>query len=138
MAIQQKDKGNFGGSMADSARDAANKTSDAAKDAASNVAHKASEAGSYISHKVEDATSSTGSGMRSVADSIRDRGPHEGMLGQASSAVADTLDTYGRELEERGLSGIADDLANTVRRHPVPSVLIGIGLGFMLARMVAK
>ena len=60
------------------------------------------------------------------------------MLGNASSAVANTLETYGKELQEHGLTGIAEDITNTVRKHPIPAVLIGIGLGFLLARVLTK
>jgi len=155
MATQQRDK-NFSGSgsgMADAAREGAGKAgeavkdtassmtqkaSDAVKDTASSMAHKASDAGSYIAHKAEDATSAVGGGMKSLADTLRDKGPHDGMFGNAASAVASTLESGGRELQEHGLSGIADDITNTVRRHPIPAVLIGIGLGVLLARVCSK
>jgi len=108
------------------------------KDAASTVAQKAEDAASYVAHKAEDCTTSVGQNMKSLAGTIRSNAPHEGMLGNAGTAVANTLETYGRELEQHGLGGIADDITNTVRRHPVPAVLIGIGLGFLLARTFAK
>ena len=138
--LQQKEKNmaSAASSLADSAKDAANKTSEAVKDAASTVAHKTADAGSYIAHKAEDATTAVGGEMQSLAGSIRSKGPHEGMLGNATSAVANTLDTCGRELKEHGLGGIADDITNTIRKHPVPAILCGIGLGFLLARVVAK
>lgn len=140
MATQQKEKNcsTTGSTMTDSAKDIASKTGDAVKDAASTVAHRAADAGSFIAHKAEDATSAVGGEMKSLAGAIRDKGPHDGMLGNASSAVASTLDTCGRELQEHGLSGIADDITNTVRRHPIPAILIGVGVGFLLARVIAK
>lgn len=146
MATQNKERNSMGtgsgtstgSAIAESAKDAASKTGEAIKDAASSVAHKASDAGSYVAHKAEDATAAVGGGMTSLAETIREKGPHDGMLGNASSAVANTLESAGRELQEHGLSGIADDITNTVRRHPVPAVLIGIGLGFLLARVFAK
>jgi hypothetical protein len=48
--------------------------------------------------------------------------------------VADTLETGGRYLQEHGLSGIGDDFSNLIRRNPIPAVLVGIGVGFLLAR----
>ena len=56
------------------------------------------------------------------------------MLGSAASAVADTLESSGRYLEESGLSGIGEDLTSMIRRNPVPALLVGIGLGFLIAR----
>jgi len=155
MAIQQKERNTMGGvsgmaeSAKDTAKDMASKTGEVATDAVSSVAqkvseagsyvaHKAEDAGSYVAHKAEDATAAVGGEMKSLAGTLRDKGPHDGMLGNASSAVANTLESCGRELQEHGLSGIADDITNTVRRHPVPAVLIGIGLGFLLARVFAK
>jgi len=140
MATQQKEKHSMGAGSAilEAAKEGANKTGDAVKDAASTVAHTATDAGSYVAHKAEDATAAVGGSMESLAGTIREKGPHDGMLGNASSAVANTLESYGRELQEHGLSGIADDMTNTIRRHPVPAVLIGIGLGFLLARVFSK
>jgi len=151
MATQQREKNSFtsGTGAADTAKDmardakdmakdTANKAGSFVKDAASTVAQKAEDAASYVSHKAEDCTSSVAQGVKSLAGTIRSNAPHEGMLGNAGSAVASTLESYGRELEQHGLGGIADDITNTVRRHPVPAVLIGIGLGFLLARTFAK
>jgi len=144
MATQQREKNSFTSgtsaaeSVKDTAKDTANKAGSFVKDAASTVAHKTEDAASYVAHKAEDATTAVGRNMESLASTIRSNTPHEGMLGTAGSAVADTLESCGRELEEHGLSGIADDITNTVRRHPVPAILIGIGLGFLLARTFAK
>jgi len=140
MAHQQREKNSLGTSLAvaEPPKDIVSKTGEAVKDAASTVAHKAADAGSYIAHKAEDATAAVGGEMKSLAGTLREKGPHDGMLGTANSAVANTLESCGRELQEHGLTGLADDVTNTIRRHPVPSVLIGIGLGFMLARVFAK
>jgi hypothetical protein len=48
--------------------------------------------------------------------------------------VAGALESSGRYLEEQGLSGIGEDLTNLIRRNPLPAILLGIGLGFLLAR----
>jgi hypothetical protein len=100
---------------------------DSARDMASKVADKA-----------EDATTSVGSGMRSMAEGLRERAPQGGMIGRASEAVADTLESAGRHLEEGGLSGLGNDMTNLVRRYPLPSLLVGIGLGFLLARATTR
>ena len=126
------------GRTGEAVKDAATTVAHKAADAGSYVAHQAADAGSYVAHQAENATAAVGGELKSLAGTIRDKGPHDGMLGNASSAVASTLDTCGRELQEHGLSGIADDLTNMVRRHPMPAVLIGIGLGFLLARVLAK
>ena len=139
MSHLQKDRSRngAGSTMTEPVKESTSKVGDFIKEAASNVAQKTAAAGSYLGHKAEDATTAVGGEIKSLADAIRDKGPQEGMLGSANAAVATTLDTCGRELEH-GLSGVADDVTNLVRRHPVPSVLIGIGLGILMARMISK
>jgi hypothetical protein len=76
--------------------------------------------------------------MQSLAGTLRDRGPHEGMLGSASTTVAGALESGGRYLQEEGFSGMMDDVAGIIRRNPIPAVLIGIGLGFLIARTTSR
>jgi len=122
------------GAALEHGKEMAGSAAEASKGVAGNVMEKAGEAASYVGRKAEDATSSVGSGMRSLADTIRDKGPHEGFLGGATSAVADTLASGGRYLERHGLSGIGEDMTSLIRRNPIPAILIGFGLGFMMAR----
>jgi len=119
------------------AQDTASKVTGMARDVASNVGQQTAAAGSFIAHKADDAASTVGGEMKSLAGTIRDKGPHEGMLGNASSAVASTLESAGQELEQ-GLGVMVEDVTSLVRRHPVPAILIGIGLGVLIARVVMK
>ena len=109
-----------------------------AKDAASSVAHTVGEAGSAVGEKAKEATSAVGGGMKSLAGTIRQNAPHQGALGTASSSVADTLDKGGRYLQEEGLSGMGGDVTNLIRRNPIPAVLVGIGVGFLLAKLTTR
>jgi len=117
------------------AQDQASNLLDKAKQAAGAVADKARDVASNLGHKAENATESVGSGMQSLAGTLRDKAPHGGFLGGAASGVAGALDSSGRYLEEQGLSGMAEDVTNMIRRNPIPAVLLGVGLGFLLARM---
>jgi len=126
----RRDEGNLG-----KAQDQATGLIDKAKQAAGTVADKAKDVASAIGHKAESATESVGSGMQSLAGTIRDKGPQGGVFGGAASGVASALDNSGRYLEEHGLSGMAEDVTNLIRRNPIPAMLIGVGLGFLLARM---
>jgi len=105
-----------------------------AKEMASSATQRAGDVASNVGHKAEEATSSVGSSMRSLAGTLRENLPHEGVMGTASSAVADSLDRGGRYLEEEGLKGIGEDLTNIIRKNPIPAVLIGIGVGYLIAR----
>src|SRR6516162_684318 len=86
--------------------------SEKAKDAASHLASQASGVASSVGQRAEDATSSLGGRMQSLAGTLRDKAPQEGMMGKASSAVADTLESGGQYLEEQGLRGMAEDVTD--------------------------
>ena len=133
---QQKSFGSE--SLTEQATGAATAALDTARDMASQAGKKASEAASYVSQKAEDATSAVGSGMKSLAGTIRENSPREGMLGSAGSAMASSLESGGRYLEEHGLSGIGEDLTDVIRRNPIPALLIGIGVGFLIARATRR
>jgi hypothetical protein len=143
-----QEPGQFGGAtekaretasnLADKARDTASNLADKARETASGVAERtremASGAAGAIGQKAEDAASSVGGGMKSLAETIRENAPSQGMLGTASARVAGVLEHSGRHLQEDGLSGIGEELTNMIRRNPIPSLLVGIGIGFLLAR----
>jgi len=124
--------------MMDKAKETGANLMDKARETAGTVASKVGDAASYVGHKADDAASATGSGMRSLGDTIQERGPQSGMFGTATAAVADTLRSGGSYLEEHGLSGMGEDLVRVIRRNPTVSVLIGIGLGFLLARLTSR
>jgi ElaB/YqjD/DUF883 family membrane-anchored ribosome-binding protein len=124
--------------VAEQAKSTAETVKDKARQAGEYVRDKAGQAGEYVRDKAESAATSAGKGMESLAGTIRDRGPQSGMLGRATSTVADTLDRTGQYLENQGFSGMVDDVTSLVRNHPLPAILLGIGLGFMLARMTTS
>jgi ElaB/YqjD/DUF883 family membrane-anchored ribosome-binding protein len=117
---------------------AANQASEKVQQATSTAMDKAQEMASSAGTKAEEATAALGQRVQSVAGTIRERGPQEGMLGNASGAVADRLDTAGRYLQEEGLAGMAEDVTELIRRNPIPAMFIGIGIGFMLARLLRR
>jgi hypothetical protein len=131
---QVKDKAKDAANTAiDKAGDFASKAADKASSFASQAADKAGEYASKAGEKADSATSSVGSGMKNLADTVRENTPHSGMLGTASEQVASGLEAGGKYLEDKGLSGIGDDLTGLIKNHPIPAVLIGIGIGYLIA-----
>jgi hypothetical protein len=131
VAEKAKDAGT---SAAQTAGQAVSGAAQKAREMASSATQAASEAAANVGHKAEEATSAVGSGMRNLAGTLREKLPHEGMIGTAGSTMADTLERGGRYLEEEGLRGIGEDLTNVIRRNPIPALLLGIGIGFLIAR----
>ena len=117
----------------DYASDLADRAKDMAKDAAHSARDMAKDAANTAEKKTDSAIHSVGSGMESLAGTIREKGPHEGTLGSATSRLAQTLESGGHYLKEEGIGSIAEDLTDVIRRNPVPALLVGIGLGFLLA-----
>lgn len=129
------DKGREGAAAAaDKVKEGASTAYDKVKDAAGHAGEALSSAASTVGRKAEDATSSVGGGMQSLADTVRDRGPHEGVLGRATRGVADALDSSGKYLEDKHLSGMADDFTSLIKNNPIPALLVGVGVGFLLGR----
>jgi hypothetical protein len=129
---------NGGKGVTEKAKDMASNVAEKAKDVASNVAEKAKDTASTLGQKAEDATHAVGSGMQSLAGSMREKLPQGGPIGAASSTLASGLESTGRYLQEEGLKGIADDMTNLIRRNPLPAMFLGIGLGFVLARALSR
>ncbi len=109
-----------------------------ADDAAAFVGHKAEDAAHFVGQKTEDAETAMGTGLRSLGQNVRNHGPDSGVAGEATSAVADTLDSSGRYLQEEGIKDIAEDVTNLIRRNPVPALLVAIGAGFLIGRIMAS
>jgi hypothetical protein len=118
-------------SFAEKAKDVAVSAAEKAKDTAVNVANAV---GSTLSEKADAVTSAVGDGMKSMAETIREKAPQDGIIGTATSTVAKTLEAGGDYLDHQGIGGMCKDLAALVRKHPVPALFLGIGFGFLLAR----
>jgi len=127
-----------GADVMEKAKDAGTSAMDRAKDIAGTAADKAKDAASTVGRSAEDATHAVGRGMESLADTVRQNLPREGVIGSAASTVASGLETGGRYLEKEGLQGMADDLTGLIRRNPIPALFVGIGLGFLLARLTTS
>jgi len=106
------------------------------KEAAASVTDMAGNAVSTAGKKADDLAATAGGDLRKWGESLSQNAPHEGMLGQASQAVAGTLQESGRYLEHAKFSGMADDVTMVIKRNPVPAVLIGFSLGFILGRAI--
>jgi hypothetical protein len=72
--------------------------------------------------------------MQSLAGNIRAHAPAQETLGQWTSGVADLLERAGQALQEEGVSGLAGELTDLVRRFPMTAVLMAAGAGFLLAQ----
>jgi uncharacterized protein YjbJ (UPF0337 family) len=82
--------------------------------------------------------SAVGEKIGSLADVIREKAPHEGTVGTAATAVAEKLNVAGSYLQEKDLNHVLSDVSSVIRRYPVPSLLVGLGIGYLLARTTRR
>jgi hypothetical protein len=83
--------------------------------------------------KASQSMSAVGEKIGSLAGAIRDKAPHEGAMGSAATTVANTLDAAGSYLQEKKVDHMVGDLTSMIRRYPIPALLIGLGIGYLLA-----
>jgi hypothetical protein len=132
--------------LAEKARQAGSAVTGLAGEAVSELAGKAREVAatafqtagnvaSTVGQTAQQATSAVGTGIKSLGGTVRENLPHSGMLGTASSTVAETLENTGQYVEEQGLTGIGRDVTNLIRRNPIPALFVGVFIGYMIARI---
>jgi len=119
--------------VVDKAKDMAGQAVDRAKEFASSGADKARDMANTAGQKATELTSRVGTGMESLGDTIREHAP-SGTMGSMANRVADNLEHGGQFLRQEGLQGLGDEMSSMIKRNPIPSVFLGIALGYLLAR----
>jgi hypothetical protein len=128
MSHTQKEK-----AMASGTQTSTGSVIDRARETASSVAEQAREGASTVVNKADEMAGKVGGGLETAADSIRSHAPGSGMLGSAASTVADSLERSGQYLEEEGLSGMAEDMTNLIKRNPIPALCFALAVGVLIA-----
>jgi hypothetical protein len=105
-----------------------------ARDAANWAGDKAKDATNWACDRADSAAERVGDGLRNVGGKVRDLGPSEGVFGSATDTLAKGIERTGDYLREEGVTGMGRDIMNLVKSYPVPALLIGVGLGYLLAR----
>jgi hypothetical protein len=118
----------------DKAKEAASCVGSAASHAVTAVGSAAGQAASDLGNKADNLAESAGTGIREFGDSISRHTPQSGVLGSAGQAVARTVKEGGEYLEHAKFSGMIDDLAQVIKRNPIPAILIAVSVGCLLGR----
>ena len=130
---------------ADKAKEAVANVGDAASQAVHVAREFASEtscaAGSIanqavcdVGQKANDLTANAGAGIKGLGDKLSQNAPRSGLVGNASQSVAKAVHDGGQYMEDAKFSGIVNDVAQLIRRNPIPAVFLAIGLGWVVAR----
>jgi hypothetical protein len=97
------------------------------------MAAKAQELGATATSKANEAATVVGENMGSLAGVIREKA-REGTIATTATTVANGLESAISYLQEKKLEHLAKDLTGFVRKYPIPSLLVGFGLGYLLTR----
>jgi uncharacterized protein YjbJ (UPF0337 family) len=121
-------------SVADKAKETAHNVADAARDAASHAGQAISSAAGNVGRTAENWTSTAGHKVESLGDTVRHQGPNSGMLGKATEGLAEGLESVGGYMSDKNLSGMMGDVTNLIKRNPIPALLLGLGIGYLLGK----
>jgi len=123
----------------DRLRDAGSEAVEKAQEAVRSVGTMASNAlpavGQVLGQQADKLTAAAGGRLKDLGETVARKAPQEGLLGQASQKVAQGLEQGGDYLSREGLSGAVLDLSELIRRNPVPAVLVGLGIGYLIGRI---
>ena len=122
----------------DKAKEAAASVGQMASHAVSAAEGLASEAACNVWQSADQLAADAGAGIHQFGNSLGRSLPHSGVLGTAAQSLAGAVQHSGEYLEDQKLSGMAKDVTHLIRRNPIPSVLISIGIGWFVARKMWK
>jgi uncharacterized protein YjbJ (UPF0337 family) len=92
---------------------------------------------------VQDALSTAATAVAGGVESVQDAlstgwESAQGAIATAATAVAGGVESTSAYLQERKVEEMATDLTALIRRYPIQSLLIGVGLGYVLARLTKR
>ena len=76
--------------------------------------------------------------MKEMGASFASDQSASGVFGSVSNTVAETLEKGGAYLETAKISGTREEIARLIRRHPIASLAIAVGVGWLVGRSTRK
>lgn len=110
----------------------ATNVSEKASNMAADLSEKAHQAAEGMEDRADGAMASLGDRLTGAAESIRRANSPSGALGNTIEKVADGLATGGEYLTEHGVADLGAEVTALVRRYPVQSLWVGIGIGVLI------
>ncbi|MFN0130553.1 MAG: CsbD family protein [Verrucomicrobiales bacterium] len=105
-----------------------------ATEAVAGMAAKAQELGAAAVSTASEAATAVGEQIGSLAGVIREHAPQDGGMATAATAVAGGLESASTYLKEKDYENLAADLTALVRNYPIHALVVGVGVGYLLAR----
>ena len=114
------------------AKEAVVNVGEMARHATSAVGAMASQAACGVGREADDLTANAGACIEGLGERLSKNVPHSGPFGNASQSVAGAVKESGEYLQGAKMSGMTEDIARLIRRNPIPTVLIALGIGCYL------
>lgn len=89
-----------------------------------------------LTRVADDATTALGRHLQSLSQSLGQRNMAIGLNSVASFTASKGLEKAGKYLETEGFDGVVSDLGEQVKKNPLPFIAIGVGLGFLIGRIL--
>lgn len=86
-----------------------------------------------LSAQADTVMTATGQRMEELAATLRQKAP-EGRAHDIALQAADVLERGGHYLERSTPATVRQDLETIIRKHPIETLIAGVGAGFLLAR----
>jgi len=115
------------GEALDRGQQAASAIADKTADATSGMVQKAQDVASTVANKAQDVASNVAHKAQDVAHRAQD----------VASNVAHTVEEAATATKEK-VGEWTDDVTQLVRRHPMQSILIALGIGCLLGTVLSR
>lgn len=89
------------------------------------------ESADSLAHQAGDRARHTVEAARRSATQAAERANE--MAAEAQARARQAAEQVGDYFSEHNVRGVIDEATSLIRRHPIPAVLIGIGIGAVLA-----
>jgi ElaB/YqjD/DUF883 family membrane-anchored ribosome-binding protein len=116
----------------------AHRVADRTREVAGTVKSRASEIGARVSDRTDAAMSAAGERIENLGQSLRGRASDEGRVGKVLGRTASALEQSGLYLQESTPTDVRMDLEDVMRKRPVTTLLVGAGIGFLIARALRR
>jgi hypothetical protein len=136
--------------------DAAQGIGDRARDIAGSAREKLADVGSTVRERAGSVKNSLADAIESGADKLRNRGANmgsaslagdvggssvalsDGRTAQVTDKVASGMDATASWIREADLDGLKQTIETQVKEHPGRTLLLAVGLGYLLGKALRK
>jgi hypothetical protein len=140
--------GGYSGSMSDEGQS----VTDRARDIAGSAEEKLADVGSTVRERAGNAKDSLAGALEAGADKLRQRSGDgqlagagganvsmgDGRMAKVTTSVAGRMDATAHWLRDADLDGLRTGLETQVKEHPGRTLLLAVGVGYLLGKALRK